>query len=645
MHYYQVAVSGQGYHGKEALTYVSQAIYPLGCIVVVPLRSHQVLGIVVAKTTKPRISVKEIVSLVIDKPLPSNSLRLFDWLKAYYPATLGSITGLFLPNGLSSNSTPVTSVGQAPRSTTKLPPLTEDQTRALHTIRTSKSSTSLLHGETGTGKTRVYLELAQESLKDGKSVLLLTPEIGLTSPLAKILENSLSSRIIVLHSNLTPKQRRELWLEILYSATPLVLIGPRSALFAPIKQLGLVVVDEAHDSAYKQEQAPRYHALRVASKLAELHMARLVFGTATPLISEYYLATQKGVPIVRMQELATSSQHAAPEIRVVDATNREEYGQDPYLSTTFLKAVKQALHDKSQSLVFLNRRGTARLVLCQNCGWQALCPNCDLPLTYHGDKHIMQCHTCGYHQDIVLNCPACGSVDIIFRSIGTKALVATLRKVFPEARIERFDADNAKVERFESNFEAVQRGEIDILVGTQLLIKGHDLPKLGLVGVVAADSSLYFPDYTADEQTYQLLSQVLGRVGRGHRQGAAVIQTYHPEGASLLAAINKNWDSFYAQQLEERKQFLFPPFYHVMKLSCGRKSSQSAQKASLDLLEKLKSTKGLVFSGPSPAFIEHRQGLYHWQIIVKAKRRGDLISLLSQLPANWSYDLDPTNLL
>jgi primosomal protein N' (replication factor Y) len=416
-------------------------------------------------------------------------------------------------------------------------------------------------------------------------------------------------------------------------------------LFVPLKDIGLVVVDEAHDSAYKQDQAPRYNTLRVASKVAQLHHSRLVFGSATPLISEYYVATKKNVPIVRMQGLATSSEHSTPEIIVVDATKREEYSRDPYLSTPLLNAIKNSLAEKTQSLIFLNRRGTARLVLCQNCGWQALCPNCDLPLTYHGDKHLMRCHTCGYAQNIVLNCPVCSSVDIIFRSIGTKALTASLEKLFPEARIERFDADNAKTDRLESNFEAVHSGEIDILVGTQLLIKGHDLPQLGLVGVVAADSSLYFPDYTAEEQTYELLTQVIGRVGRGHRRGTAIIQSYHPDSAALGAAITKDWDSFYHQQLEERRLFLFPPFCHILKLSCARKSSTSAQKSAQSLANTLKKSKGLIISGPSPAFIEHRLGLYHWQIVVKAKQRAHLLDVVEKLPANWTYDLDPINLL
>jgi primosomal protein N' (replication factor Y) len=424
-----------------------------------------------------------------------------------------------------------------------------------------------------------------------------------------------------------------------------VIVGPRSALFAPIKNIGLVVVDEAHDNAYKQDQSPYYHALRVAGKLAQIHEAQLIFGTATPLVSEYFILETKKIPILRLTEIAAGN--AAPaEITVIDAHDRTGYTKNPYLSDALIESLAQKLKNKEQSLVFLNRRGTARLVMCQKCNWQALCPRCSLPLTYHSDSHSMRCHTCGYKEVAPTICPICSSTEVVYKSIGTKALTTMLQSIFPDAQIQRFDTDNAQDEKLERHYDSVLAGNVDILVGTQILVKGLDLPKLSLVGIIAADSSLYFPDYTAEEQTYQLLSQVIGRVGRGHRQSNVVIQTYNTSGKSLNAVLNKNWIEFYQQQLSERRQYFFPPFCYVMKLSCSRKTQASAMKNAQALVEKLK-TSGLRIevTGPSPRFIEQTNGNYNWQIIVKATQRIELIKALSLLPANWTYNLDPTNLL
>jgi primosomal protein N' (replication factor Y) (superfamily II helicase) len=299
------------------------------------------------------------------------------------------------------------------------------------------------------------------------------------------------------------------------------------------------------------------------------------------------------------------------------------------------------LNRDGQSLVFLNRRGTARLVLCHNCGWQAVCPRCDLPLTYHGDSHTLRCHTCGFQETAPAACPTCHSTDIIFKSIGTKTLVNELQHLFPKARIMRFDSDTKKSERLETHYNAVRSGKVDILVGTQMLSKGLDLPNLELLGVVLADTSLSFPDYTAEERTFQMLTQVLGRVGRGHRQGKVIIQSHNPESPIIQAAIHKDYESFYQAQLLERKTYDFPPFCYLLKLSCSRASQASAKKAAVQLTEKLSATRqDIRITGPSPAFIEKNNNKYVWQIIVRAKDRQELIKVVKQLPANWTYDLD-----
>jgi len=646
MYYYEVLVSSPRYHKRETLTYASGQKLAQGSLVALPLRNREELGIVVEATAKPSFKTKEISRVLTGQPLPEASLNLLNWIAEYYPAPWGYITSLFMPRSLLQTARVKPLPLPDNVSLGALPPLTPEQQTTLNVIEKTSSRSFLLHGDTGSGKTRVYIELARKQLENGKNVLILTPEIGLTPQLVREFEHAFKQQVLVLHSNLTISQRRAAWLQVLVAKHPLIVVGPRSALFAPFSNLGLVVVDESHETAYKQEQAPRYDARRVAGKLAELHTAQLILASATPPVSDYYIATARKLPLLRMTKLATSQKPAAPLIEVVMARDKERFTRHPQLSDDLLDALQLSLNKGEQSLVFLNRRGSARLVLCKVCGWQAICPNCGLPLTYHGDHHHLRCHTCGHTQPAVSRCPDCGNTDIVFRSLGTKSIVEALAHFFPKARIQRFDTDNLRNERIEEHFASVSSGKVDILVGTQLLAKGLDLPKLGFVGVVSADTSLSFPDYTAEERTYQMISQVIGRIGRGHRAGRALIQTFHPGSPAIQAAIDKDWASFYENELAQRQQFGFPPFFYLLKLTAARKTSASAQKAAEALVYELREQHLPVFIvGPSPSFYEKSAGEYRWQLIIKAKDRSQLIKVIDLLPANWTYDLDPTNLL
>jgi primosomal protein N' (replication factor Y) (superfamily II helicase) len=645
MYYYTVWVSGAQFHGNEPLTYESNEPLQSGSIVVVPLHRSRNLGVIFEEVKKPTFATKSIIKIAAMQPLPDSMLSLFSWLRLYYPAPAGILLSLFMPSSLAQTSR---SKHQATTKTkpNDLPTLTKEQQRVLQEIHASTSRTVMLHGDTGTGKTRVYLELAKETLDKQRSVIVLTPEIGLTPQLAKTFQNAFPGQIEVLHSTLKPAARRDAWARVLTSKSPLVIIGPRSAIFSPIGNLGLIVVDECHDTAYKQESAPYYQTTRVAAKLAKLHEAKLILGSATPLVGDYYALANKQLPIIRMTQAAVASEHPQVVTEIIDFRNREYFSRSSWLSNILIENITDTLNGGGQSLVFLNRRGTARLVLCHNCGWQAICPRCDLPLTYHGDNHTLRCHTCGYHESAPSACPKCRSADIIFKSIGTKTLVNELQHIFPKARIMRFDSDTKKSERLESHYENVRSGQVDILVGTQMLSKGLDLPNLGLLGIVLADTSLSFPDYTAEERTFQMLTQVLGRVGRGHRAGKVIIQTHNPDNPVIRAAITKDYETFYESQIKERQAFNFPPFCYVLKLSCSRATKSSANKAALLLAEKLTSS-GLKIhvTGPSPAFIEKNNNKYVWQIIVRAQQRPELVKAVKLLPANWTYDLDPSNLL
>ena len=651
MSYYTVWVSSNRYRSNEPLTYEYDEKLDSGAVVVVPFGAgnKEIMGLVDKTVTKPNIKTKKIIRKVVDQTLPAPTVNLFKWLASYYPASSSSHLQLYLPSNLLKadhskyKKTTVTPLGKL-----KLPMLTNEQKNALKEINASKARTILLHGDTGSGKTRIYSELIYKTLGADKSALILTPEIGLTPQIINTLEKSFPSRVIVMHSGLTDKVRRENWLRILLEKDPLIVVGPRSALFTPLKNIGLIVVDEAHESSYKQEQAPYYQTTRVAAKLSELSNAKLVMGTATPLVSDYYILKSKDSLIVRMSGKATSASISDQDLvtNVVELTDRDKFSKSQWLSDDLISSISKSLSDKEQSLIFLNRRGTALVVLCQNCGWQALCPNCDTSLTYHADSHLMLCHSCSFHKEIPSSCPVCHSQNIVFKGAGTKAIADEVTRLFPAARISRFDRDNNKKDSLEANYEKLLKGEIDIAVGTQIITKGLDLPKLSTVGIVMADSNLSFPDYTAEEKTYQVLTQVIGRVARGHRAGRVYIQTYNPTNIALGSAINRNYLAFYEQQLKERQTFDFPPFVYLLKLSCSRSSAEKAKKACEDLARQIGDLKvPVVINGPSPSFHERKNGKFVWQLVIKSRDRKSLVSIVDNLPANYSYDLDPASLL
>lgn len=653
MYYYLVWVRSSRYHGDDPLTYTSDDKLNIGNVVLVELQNQMVIGFVSGVTSKPRFKTKPI-SQALDIPaLPQHLIKLAAWLKTYYPAPIGIITQQLLPASLSDKR--ITSKSQLNFDEAKkdqLPKLTSQQNSALADM--AEQDTYILHGITGSGKTRIYIELVEKSLAGGKSAIVLTPEISLTTQLADSFKSVFGQRVIIMHSQQTPVERQTAWLESLRAEQPVIIVGPRSALFSPVQNLGLIILDEAHESAYKQEQAPQYQTGRVAAYLASMSRSSLILGSATPAISDYYLAEQKKKPIIELTKLATdkktskSADSARYKVKVdiIDKKDHSLFSRSPTFSNSLLKAIEVALGKGEQTLLYLNRRGTARLVMCENCGWQATCPHCDLPLTYHGDHHQLRCHSCSYHTSSPSSCPACKHPTIMFKTAGTKAVVEEIERLFPQAKIARFDTDNTKAERFEKHYEDIRNGKVDILVGTQLLAKGLDLPKLSTLGIILADTSLYMPDFSAHERTFQLLNQVLGRIGRGHVAGHAVIQTYRPEHPALTTAINSDYKTFYEAELASRKQFLFPPFCYLLKISVRRASISSAQAAAEKIKEDIQQNGYHVrVEGPAPSFYERFQNKYQWQLVAKATQRSELIKIIDSLPANCSYDIDPMDLL
>lgn len=644
MNYYFIWVRSNRYHGQTPLTYSSDVKLRAGSVVQIELQKQLVLGVVSGPAPNPKFNTKPVVR-VFDLPLlPKPLLSLAGWLIEYYPAPLGIVTQSMLPATLTDKSVELEIPKNLPKAdVSSLPKLTKQQKMALDSMK--NQDTYILHGTTGSGKTRIYIELALKALSKNSSSIILTPEISLTSQLAGNFKAVFGERVVIVHSNLSPAERSKIWLRCLKSSEPLIVIGPRSALFMPLENIGLIVLDESHEAAYKQDQAPQYQTGRVAAYLSRLTRAHLILGSATPSIADYHLAKEKNKPIIELNQLAQVSLHDK-NVSVVDKKDYSKFSKSNIISNELIKAIELALNSGEQALLYLNRRGSARIILCEQCGWQATCPHCDIPLTYHGDKHLLRCHSCTFSDHAPSSCKECGHHEIIYKSAGTKSVVAEAERLFPNARIARFDTDNTASESFERNYQAVKNGEVDIIIGTQMLAKGLDLPKLSTLGVILADSSLYMPDYTAEERTFQLINQVLGRVGRGHLAGRAIIQTYHPDHAIIKDAIDGNYQDFYKREVKARQQFMFPPFCFLMKVSFRRASIKSAEQAALMAKQIISDSRlEVTVEGPAPCFYEKMLGKYQWQLIIKAKKRSDLLNIVKILPKNCSYNIDPLDIL
>lgn len=641
--FYEVLIASNRFHGESTLTYSSDEILKVGQVVLVSLRGHKTSGIIHSnQTKKPNIKISSIEA-VTPYIIPGGQIKLINWLKNYYPAPMGSLAELLLPPGILKEY----SFSEQPITDTKhnLPPLTDEQAAALNEINEYSSRNVLVHGDTGSGKTRLYIEAARQKLEAKKSVLILCPEIGLTELLREQFARAFDGHAIhVIHSNKTTKQRQIVWQAIAQSSQPVIVIGARSALFAPIHQLGLIIVDEAHDTAYKQEQQPYYQTTRLAARLAKLHGGQALFGTATPLVNDYYMFESKKLPIVRLTKPAITSVTKVEQI-IVDLSDKSKFSRSSNISDPLFKLMDEALDDGEQILLFLNRRGSARLVLCDSCGWQSHCSHCDVSLVYHADKHHLLCHSCGRQSPIPNTCPVCNSSELLYSVPGTKAIEIELLKHFPQAKVARFDRDTTTDQKLEKLYSQITSGEIDILLGTQGLVKGFDLPKLSVVGVLQADSSLQIADYTASERTYQLISQVAGRLGRGHRNGKLVLQTYTPDSKLLRWAIDKNYNDFYHQELRQRESFLFPPACYILKITAKRASAASAQKALTLLQTDLAKLSGLLVHQPAPSYPEKMAGKYRWQIIIRSKNRKVLAELAAKHNKRFTCDLDPVSLL
>ncbi len=647
MTYYEV-VPLKIVHGSQGvLTYHSEQLLQVGMIVSVPVgKTSSVSAVILCPVSKPLFATRSITSVIETTGLPTPLIQLASWISEFYVTHPVTVWQSILPRGLSKKRRVIKKDVTYPiRKRTNIV-LNNDQSTAVEKILHGSAGTFLLHGVTGSGKTQVYIELAKNTISAGRSVIILVPEIALTSQLIAEFKPHFPDSIVT-HSTMTESERHLTWQKILRATTPQVVIGPRSALFSPICNLGLIVIDECHEPTYKQEQSPRYSALRAAAMLARYANAHLVMGSATPSISDYYLAQQSKRPIIMLPTPARPGT-IKPCVSVIDLTKKHSFSRHRLFSNKLLSAIEASLSSHNQSLLFHNRRGTAPLTVCEQCGWSAICQRCFIPLTLHADHFKLQCHICGGSISVPTNCPECHGADIIHKGIGTKLIHQEIAKLFPDARIARFDGDTDASETFEKMYQSVYDGEIDIIIGTQVIAKGIDLPLLRTVGVIQADAGLAMPDYLSAERTFQLLAQVSGRVGRNEYPSQFIVQSYQPQHIAITNGITNNYAEFYKAVIEERKRAHFPPFRHLLKLVCIYKTEATAIRNAQVFARNLRqSTPSRVeILGPTPAFYERIRETYRWQLIVKSTARKDLVNIIKLLPsAHWHYELDPGSLL
>ncbi|MFZ6018359.1 MAG: replication restart helicase PriA, partial [Chloroflexota bacterium] len=565
-----------------------------------------------------------------------------------------------------------------------LPPpvLTADQTRVLQAIladlNTDKNPSLkpiILHGITGSGKTEIYLRAVQHTLDRGRQAIVLVPEIALTPQTIQRFQSRFPGRVGVIHSRLSAGERYDTW-QRARAGLLQVIVGPRSALFAPLPEIGLLVVDEFHDSSYYQsEPAPAYHAVQAAIHYAEILQAGVILGSATPEIGLIYQARRAGWPVLELPQRIMAHREAVqpfltggrssstseagevettslplPPVEVVDMRQELKAGNRSMFSRALQQALREVLDRKQQAILYLNRLGSATYVFCRECGASLRCPRCERPLTYHESQRLLICHTCNYRRQMPRSCPQCGSPHIRQFGAGTERVEQEVGIHFPQARVIRWDSQTTRKKgAHQAILEAFAEGKANILVGTQILAKGLDLPRVTLVGVVLADAGLNLDDFRAAERTFQLLTQVAGRAGRSPLGGRVILQTFQPEHYAIRAASRHDYAGFYQYEIEQRRKMGYPPFSRLVRMEYRHPNANAAETAAREMAQRvadwimLSAYPETEIIGPVPCFFAKESGQYRWQIILRGM---DPASVLRGKDwGDWRVEVDPYSLL
>ncbi|MBD5195750.1 MAG: primosomal protein N' [Bacteroidales bacterium] len=543
--------------------------------------------------------------------------------------------------------------------TCDISPLSPVQSEALKAIESKfrDSQTVLLHGVTGSGKTEIYMHLISEMLKAGRQILYLVPEISLTTQLTDRLRRVLGDRLLVYHSKFSDSERVDIWKKMLNTNEPLVILGARSSVFLPFSSLGLVIVDEEHESSFKQfDPAPRYNARDASIMLAGMHGAKVLLGSATPSIETYYKALTGKYGLVSLNERYSGTE--LPEVEIVDMKEqRKKKLNSGVLSAPLKSALRKTLGEGHQSILFQNRRGFAPVVVCRECGWTPKCENCDVSLVYHKSSNLLKCHYCGFTRTLPTLCPACGQNSVETFGYGTERIAEEVHHQFPDARVSRMDLDTTRnKESHQELIEEFARHETDILVGTQMVSKGLDFEDVRMAGVINADTLLNFPDFRSNERAFNMLEQVAGRAGRRNHKGTVLIQTTDPENPVLDFVTKHDYRGFYDLEIKEREKYSYPPFTKVINIYLRNKDASAVDRAAVVYATRLRSIFGNRVLGPEKPFVSRIALWYIQSIMLKVeagasmKKVKDILRQLyescAQLPdiktSNIYYDVDPS---
>jgi primosomal protein N' (replication factor Y) len=638
---------------KQSFTYsvpeqlASQVV--VGLRVVVPFGKREMTGYVVdtLETFSAEYVLKPIKRVIDVEPLYGQSIiDLAQWMSRFYLCSTGEALSMMLPGGRRDSSTNALDI-EEDLDFDRVEHLSDEQEQAIQTIMRAQKPMYYLYGVTGSGKSEVFLRCAEQVIAQGKSVIYLVPEITLTHQLARQVANRFSNKVAILHSALTPSQRLKQWKRILDGEVSLA-IGARSAVFAPFANLGMIILDEEHESSYKSGNTPRYHARQVAQHRCQAQGAVLVMGSATPSL-EAYSMMQQGSQVQKLELTKRVSGGRMPTMEVVNLAFEKDL-----ISTTLKQEIKRTLERKHQVILFLNRRGFSYFFHCHSCGYELRCPHCAVALTYHKSQNQMVCHYCGYRTSVMKVCPECRSLDVGYSGFGTEMVEQEIKVLFPSARLARLDTDSAKKKGHVGEvLSQFRNGEIDILLGTQMVAKGLNFPLVELVGIVLADSGMNIPDFRSQERTFSLITQVSGRAGRYNDQGKVVIQTFHPENPAIGYAMAGNLQGFYEEELAIRRETGFPPFSRLVNLVLRGRSQQKVAREA-EVLEGLFSQVAdvqLLCSNACP--LEKIAGNYRYHVLVSGNdaaltHHAVATVLASYAPPSSVYlevDMDPLQLL
>ena len=492
----------------------------------------------------------------------------------------------------------------------------------------------LLYGVTGSGKTEIYLQLIQNVLEKGKTAIMLVPEISLTPQMVNRFLARFGNCISVLHSKLSIGERYDAFQKIKKGESKII-IGARSAIFAPVENVGILIIDEEHDMSYKSDMTPKYNVKDIARYICKNNNAPLLLGSATPDVNTFYNTEIGKTELLTLTKRANNSN--LPTVEIVDLREELAKGNKTMISEKLKDYIEENIKNKRQTILFLNRRGFSTFVMCRDCGFTAKCKNCNITLTYHKNNNKLKCHYCGFETNNIIECPSCNSKNVRYFGAGTQKLEEEIRKIFPNIKTIRMDIDTVtKKNSHEQILEKFKNENIDILIGTQMVVKGHHFPNVTLVGVIAADSSLNIEDYRAGERTFQILTQVAGRAGRENLPGKVIVQTYNKDNYSIEYAKKQNYDLFYRSEIMMRKQLNYPPFCDIIQFSINAKSETDVIKVSRYIYTELKKEfnsikNNVIIYEPVPAPIDRIKNKYRWRILLKCRFNNNIINLINNI--------------